>query len=298
MKISLFFSSVIGLSISGAWATPVRTTHGPAAPQKTHDVEVVHETQNYTRFDICDMAPNCETFEDPKYGKLIRFKKGMEPGTAHYNKTLKEWGNKPTKVMARAAAGSVLAILGENRIDYGTVDPRDVMAGLWDSCQWGACSTSIRWYNSQSVRDISGSGYYGSRPEWFSMILNPFNSRYGDWDQRNKMVSAIISMVTQGLILIDINWAYSRYNPISGRYEVEDTGHIWEKYSGDYYSVTMFTQPSGPILGLIDVSVYSDYEKPQPADCGTLRSIKQALYGALNPLFGLAVTIENYGACS
>ncbi|KAK6338937.1 hypothetical protein TWF696_009738 [Orbilia brochopaga] len=296
MKVSLFLSSIVALSISGAWATPARTA-GPSPPQKTHDVEIVHETANYTRFDLCDMAPNCETFDDPKYGKLIRFKKGMEPGTASYNRTLKEWGNRPTKVMARAPVGSVLAVIGENRILYGTVDPRDVMAGLWDACQWGACSTSIRWYNTQSVRDLRQNGYYGTKPDWYSMILHPFNSRYGDWDQRNKMVSAIITMATQGLLRWNSNYAYARYNPISGRYEFEDSGKISVTESGDYYSVTMFTRPAGPILGLIDVSVTSDYQTPTAADCGLLRGIKSALYSSLNPLFGIAVTISNYGSC-
>ncbi|EPS41377.1 hypothetical protein H072_4732 [Dactylellina haptotyla CBS 200.50] len=305
MKFFILFYSILALSVSSAWAKPARTssatstttTTSSTLSQKTHDVEIVQETHNYTRIDICEMAPNCEVYEDPKYGKLIRFVEGMGPGTAAYNKTVKDWSHKPTKVMARAASRSVLAILGENRINYGTVDPRDVMAGLWDSCQWGACSTSIKWYPTQSVRDHSDSGYYGSKPEWYSMILNPFNSRYGDWDQRNKMVSAIIDMVTQGLIMFKQDWVYSRWNPISGRYEIEDNGNLWVKVSGDYYSVTMFTEAGGPILGMMDVNVYSDYEKPSPAECGLIGSIKSALYGALNPLFGLAVTIQNYGAC-
>jgi hypothetical protein len=128
----------------------------------------------------CNKASNCEV-HTTELGDILRFKPGMEPGTAIYNSTvgreeeeLLKHSNSSLDATAlhRRATWTTDFNSGTWRMEFGALNPYDAFVKIWDACQETYCytgnykvRTSFLWGErwSDVDLDVRASGQY---PSW------------------------------------------------------------------------------------------------------------------------------------
>ncbi|KAK6530777.1 hypothetical protein TWF281_007612 [Arthrobotrys megalospora] len=284
MKWNQLFSSSLAVTLC---ATGVLSTPFPAP--KARDPAPGNDTHILTgdaRFEACELAENCEVYVDPQHGKKMRFKKGMEPGTAAYNATIAKAG----RLAARAEPYSVLNI-GENVIVYGTQNPYDVVWVMWDACQAGGCGDQKIYKNTQRVAPTVANGYWGTEVHWYSMIVNS-KGWYSTWDQRNRMIQSVLAACQVEQRWEKKYWQLYQYNG-QNSYPAGN-GELWEGSQVDYFQVGLYVTKGGAMLATLEVSVKSDYSVPTRAGCGLVKLMLGQLGGAISPILGGAVEVFTY----
>ncbi|KAF3927834.1 hypothetical protein ABW20_dc0102628 [Dactylellina cionopaga] len=287
MKWNNLLSLVVAFSASGVLSTPVAAK--PKTPTPTPDTLSNSTVPLVVGFDACEQAENCEVYEDPRYGTSTRFKKGTEPGTAAYNKTI----GRHKHLGIRAAPFSGVNV-GKNRVNYGTENPYDVVRVMWDACQEFGCGNSGIFKNTKRVAPLVANGYWGTEVHWYSMIV--YNEgHYSTWDQRNRMINTVLTMVQIKQEWKQVNWQKWQYNG-QNAYSA-GSGSLWEGTQSDYFQVDLYQYQGGPMLAQLKVFVGSDYSEPTRGDCNLIFSMLTQILDRVVPVLGTAVGILQGATC-
>jgi hypothetical protein len=111
--------------------------------------------------------------------------------------------------------------LGPDRINYGAVNPYDVMTKMWDACQEIACNPSPINYGVKLVIN-------GGSVEWKNLVLHA-DGEYHGWDKRDAFMKVMLQMAqTQQ------SWNLRKWYRVDNH--VEDWGQQWECDMYNYYS--------------------------------------------------------------
>lgn len=228
---------------------------------------------NRNTLDQCEAASNCEVYEGP-HGAAIRFKEGMEPGSDHYssifpNTTTMSILQRSFQLQKRNTQTHVS--LGKESINYGTMNPCDVVHHLYDTCHEGACDQSA--FQVTGTFDLQCTGR-SCGPRSRTITIYP-DGQYNGWDARNNFVDAVVVVASK-----EQKW--TRHDWTVFTKEGEDSGTQWWGEQTNFMSVNRFY--NGALHGFMSVRVEMD---GSDADwCAKLLGPLAAIAGAINPIAG------------
>ncbi|KAK6345995.1 hypothetical protein TWF730_010330 [Orbilia blumenaviensis] len=271
-------------AISAATPAPAKYQPEIRAPGNATTV-----TSGNAAFEACELAENCEIYNDPKHGKIIRFKPGMDPNSTWYHTHLSHQHSKRDTPYTYSIVN-----IGENRINYGTENPYNVVWVMWDACQATGCGNSYIYKPTRRVAPVTANGYWGTEEHWYSMIVNSRGS-YSTWAQRNDMIQAVLQAVQVGQEWKEVSWKSYQYNGQNSY--VSGSGSIWEGTQSDYFQVTLFSGRGGYMMATLAVTVGSDYSTPARAGCALIASILSQIAGRVSSVLSGAIDVASNLIC-
>lgn len=162
---------------------------------------------------LCQNAENCEIYDDPRIGKAIRFVKGMEPGSAHYNATVLAEERERAKningtgLVGRGPGDVSLFTVGTNVINWGNVQPQVVLNHMYDRCSANSCSPQEIWYGTSAVRKLAWSDW-ATAPAAYSLIATVNGDWVEGYEMRNNFIKAIQQLSEKGQSWTNQIWAW------------------------------------------------------------------------------------------
>ncbi|KAL2070146.1 hypothetical protein VTL71DRAFT_14826 [Oculimacula yallundae] len=215
----------------------------------------------------CEDAPNCETYETEN-GLMLRFKAGMEPGSADYNERFPNTAEHRTLIKRDTRTH---VTFGSTSMNYGTTNQCDALHHcLYDYCHEGSCDPSqCTTATSDLVRQGASLGPRG-RTLFFTS-----NGQYDGWDQRDHYVDAVVAAASKGQKWTQHDWCIRTK-------EGDDCGTQWWGEQTNFISVNKFY--NGNLRGYIQTQVSMD--PGAGGFCGTVSGVAGAIAGAVNPIAG------------
>ncbi|KAK6330111.1 hypothetical protein TWF718_003539 [Orbilia javanica] len=276
MKFNQLLTIAAIFCVNGVLSTPFPVKAEAQDPAPANDTIIFGD-----QFYRCEKAPNCEVYIDERFGKSIRFKKGMEPGTASYNETIAKHQHLSARAQQLVGVG-----VGDNRINYGSSQqPHDVIWVLWDFCKQFNCGNSYIYKNTQRVANTVAAGYWGTEAHWYSMIVHA-EASYSGYDQRDKMIKSILALSRLGVTSQWVNWKTYQYNGQNSY--VSGSGSLQEYTQSDYYQITMYQGGIGsPMLADMKVWIGSDFSQPSRGGCDLILSVLGQVAGLISPIIGI-----------
>ncbi|KAK6516008.1 hypothetical protein TWF281_004598 [Arthrobotrys megalospora] len=286
MKFNHLLAIAAILCVDGVLSNPV--------PAKTQVQDAVPANDTIVfgdQFLRCEQAPNCEVYIDERFGKSVRFKKGMEPGTPAYNETIARYQHLSARAPPVVGVG-----VGDNRINYGTTQqPHDVIWVLWDFCKQFNCGNSYIYKSTQRVANTVAAGYWGTETHWYSMIVHA-EASYSGYEQRDKMIKSILALSRLGVTSEWVNWKTYQYNGQNSY--VSGSGSIQEFTQSDYYQITLYQGDVGsPMLADMKVWIGSDFSQPTRGGCELILSVLGQAASLINPIIGIPVEAIKNAFC-
>src|SRR5690349_17860892 len=119
----------------------------------------------------------------------------MGPGTAAYNETIYGMNAAESTVVARAE-GHANFEMGQNKINYGAINPYDVIATLWTPCQYSSCNSNPYKVSTAYVVGESAGGYWGTKRLPANLNVQVWG-QYDGWNKRAALMTAMLTMCQQ-----------------------------------------------------------------------------------------------------
>lgn len=160
------------------------------AVDKEARTTISHGRQTSQEFlDRCEAATNCEVYDDDFWGKAIRFKEGMGPGTEAHKlmqarNTVKSDSTAKDLVYKRDGAKTIATISDES-INFGSAGASGTYGlfhKLYDVCHEGGCESNPIFLSSSYASDIS---------EYQQDLALRARGNYSGLDQRTVFIEAI-----------------------------------------------------------------------------------------------------------
>lgn len=189
--------------------------------------------------DQCERASNCELYDAPWGGKGIRFKKGMEPGTKAYNET--HYGKRNGGALIPRDVNHANVEMGTNFINYGAINPYDVIASLWNPCQQYGCNGTPYKVGTAYVVPETAGGYWGTR-KWNADLTLHVTGTYNGWAQRDALMKLFLQMAQTGQRWEQKSWEQWQWvsSNTGGYGTVISRGSQWEGIQTDWYIVNHY----------------------------------------------------------
>lgn len=158
--------------------------------------------------DRCEAAENCEVYIDDFWGKTIRFKAGMGPGSNHYermkrrNADLNSTSSEFTLLTARDDNLHTIVTTSDTSINFGSVGASGtggVYHHLYDVCNEGGCEPNAYTVSSQYT---TGSDVYSQD------VALTASGQYDGWDQRAVFIEAVVAVAGKNEQCEDKGWAH------------------------------------------------------------------------------------------
>ncbi|KAL1588229.1 hypothetical protein WHR41_02968 [Cladosporium halotolerans] len=139
--------------------------------------------------DRCEAAANCEIYDDDFWGKAIRFKEGMGPGTEAHKlmkarSAVQRDSTEEDLVYKRDGAHSI-ATTSDTSINFGSTGASGTYGlfhKLYDVCHEGGCESNPIYLSSTYASDTS---------EYQQDLALYARGSYDGWDQRTVFIEAI-----------------------------------------------------------------------------------------------------------
>jgi hypothetical protein len=194
----------------------------------------------------CEAAQNREIYDAP-WGKAIRFKAGMEPGIAAYNKTIYGDSTARSTLAARADGGHANLEMGQNQMNYVAINPYDVIATLWTPCQYSSCDPHPYQAGTACVVDENDGGCWGTKKPSANIDIH-VDGQYDGWDKQSALMTAILKMCQQNQGWTEKSWEQWQWvsDNSGGHGVIVSSGSQCEGTQVDYYNVNHYT-PSGDL---------------------------------------------------
>lgn len=226
---------------------------------------------------------------DAAWGKAIRFKAGMEPGTKAYNDTI-YGGNTARSVLATRDAGHANLEMGQNQMNYGAINPYDVIATLWTPCQYSACDPSPYQVGTAYVVDENDGGYWGTKKLDASINVH-VEGQYDGWDKRAALMTAMLQMCQERQSWQQKSWEQWEWvsDNSGGHGIIVSSGSQWEGTQVDFFNVNHYTS-SGNLQD--HMTVWFDIEVGDKGGIGcaaaasAVKDVIGILSGELATIFG------------
>lgn len=259
-------------------------THDQMAP--VADLDKGPLSENTLR--ACIAAPNCGTYRTD-HGTMIRFIPEHEPGSADFirrfvNRTI---DTPPTDQVgiSQVTASTFASVvhsnvdIGHDRLNYGDVNPIDIIGVMWGHCDQSACDTGAFTADTHIVGPIVA----GSTGPTLHTITLTAQGQYDGWDQRAFFVHGILAAAGQGQRV-----STERYRTIvRGGHGTHDgdveNGKLPVYEQSNFYSINRFDE-NGALHGFMSIRV--DGHMKVGGACGPITALGDIIAGLLDPLAG------------
>lgn len=152
----------------------------------------------------CEAAENCEIYQDKFWGKSIRFKPGMGPGSDHYERLKRRNAgvSEAQNLAVRDDGTHSIVTTSDTSINFGSVGASGtggVYHHLYDVCHEGGCESNPYTVSSQ---------YTDGTTAYSQDIALTASGQYDGWDQRTVFVEAVVAVAGKNEQCEDKDWAH------------------------------------------------------------------------------------------
>jgi hypothetical protein len=208
---------------------------------------------------------------------MIRFKNGMEPGTAVHKRFLSS--SEGDHISKRDDTDKTRVTVGDGTINYGNTGASGVGGAihhLYDTCHEGSCDRSAFEVSTGIVaRQHESVGQY-------KILLHP-DGQYNGWDERNVFVEALVAVAGQGEKCENVDWANGGG---FGNWASNNGGTERQCTQTNFISVNRFSK-DGFLKGFMSVLV--ELQSPGSGWCGAAAGLGGAITSAVGAVPAAAV---------
>ncbi|KAM0329875.1 hypothetical protein ACHAQA_004040 [Verticillium albo-atrum] len=188
----------------------------------------------YPNNNLCQGAVNCEVVD----GKM-QFKDGMGPDSDWYQVNVADALNNTETADGRRQEQISSTIWGApSAINYGNVNPGDIIHQLFEACGEHGCVSQYSIPEDTHFVIGASAGYSGTQ-QVSAQIALEIEAVYSGYDQRNALIEALTGTARQGFESKDKPWELTQYiaNPMGGTWTVISEGSQTEHTQSSEYQV-------------------------------------------------------------
>ena len=241
-------------------------------------------------FDSCIRAPNCETYLNPQGEMRIRFKAGMEPGSADHKARFAKRDGSSLKSKIR---------VGDKKLLWGCgIDPTVELPHIEFACKDGSCDSTDPFIRNVQYVDVSdkdsGQLLTATQPDDLRLQILSRGS-FSD-SQRRPLIDAIVNVAkTPDMIHWIRNVRWTAWRPGNQNHGNDNPGSpsggvcAFGQFSS-FVGVTIYDAgDDGGVHSFMWVEVsYPDKDKEQKGFCGQITKVLGAVSGFVGGAAGSA----------